>query len=194
HYAYRESARRFFQNAHEKKFRKIVCVFPGMGDNYVQADLWNIFEKSPLHLKGKGGAQKIGPENPERDESRKLLYRNIPHIFPRELVAAHIKKHGVPELFFCPDEYQAVGTYLALQDMGIKVPGECGIAAFTDNVYSMTHLGIRFSGFVQDQEMIGTRLADALLFRLGHPDAAPAETFIESSWQTGDTLQSQLHL
>lgn len=194
HYAYREPARLFFESAHRNNIRKIVCVFPGMGDNYVQADLWNVFEKSPLALKGKTHSQKIGPENPERDESKKLLRRNIPHLFPRELVTAHVKKHGLPEIFFCPDEYQAVGTYLALKDLGVKVPGECGIVAFTDHMYSMTHLGIRFSGFVQDQETIGTRLVETLLFRLGHPGAAPSETFIESSWQKGDTLLNHLNL
>lgn len=191
HYAYREPAKRFFERAHQKGVRKVVCVFPGMGDNYVQADLWNLFEKSPLCQKGKSAAQKIGPENPEKDESKKLLRRNIPHVFPRELVAAHVKKYGLPELFFCPDEYQAVGTYLALEDLRVKIPGECGIVSFTDNIYSMTHLGIQFSGFVQDQETIGTRLVEALLFRLGHPGASASETFIESSWQNGDTLSNQ---
>ena len=77
-----------------------------------------------------------------------------------------------PDAITCASDMMAIGALLAIEDAGLRVPGDIAVTGF-DDVEFATRLSPTLTTVRQDAFGLGTAAAEALLRMLFDPDAAP---------------------
>ncbi|MGA9762145.1 MAG: substrate-binding domain-containing protein [Gaiellaceae bacterium] len=103
-----------------------------------------------------------------------------------------------PDAIFCASDVMAIGAMAAIEDAGLRIPGDVAVAGFDDIDYARL-VAPSLTTVHQSQEALASELITAILRLLDEPGASPAVSVIpvelvvrESSAAQGGGLRSQV--
>ncbi len=90
-----------------------------------------------------------------------------------------IDHKDLPSALFCESDYMAIGVIKALQQTGIKVPGDISVMGF-DNVTQSTVLSPELTTIHVEKELMGVKAVKRLSEIIGKKDNATVKTIINT--------------
>ncbi|MNJ71487.1 HTH-type transcriptional repressor PurR [compost metagenome] len=88
-----------------------------------------------------------------------------------------IPQEELPQIFVCANDCVALSVYDALNERGIKIPTECGVAGF-DNTEDAQQLVPKLTSVHVPKEAMGARAVDRLLQRVRNRDECYEKTLL----------------
>jgi LacI family transcriptional regulator len=94
------------------------------------------------------------------------------HVRAYELTKNALELPEPPDAFFCASDEMAIGALKAIEEAGLRVPGDIAVVGFDDSDYAAISLP-SLTSVRQDRVGLGTAAVEALLRMLDAPGSSP---------------------
>jgi DNA-binding LacI/PurR family transcriptional regulator len=96
----------------------------------------------------------------------------------RATVREYVHEHGCPDSIFCHNDDMAIGAYLGLRDLGIRIPDDVALVG-CDGIEDTEWLECPLSTLAQPIEQMCALAAEFLQRRIDEPDAPRQQAMLQ---------------